>query len=96
MKQYYVYIMTNQRNGTLYIGLTNDLHRRVLEHKQGIVKGFTKKYGLNMLVYYKEFYDHNEAFITERRMKNWKRIYKLNVIEEMNPEWKDLGEDWYE
>jgi putative endonuclease len=89
---YYVYIMTNRRNGTLYIGVTNEIWRRVREHQQGINEGFTKKYGLKRLVYYEVFGDINKAIKREKTMKKWPRRWKLNVIESLNPTWLDLYE----
>ncbi len=90
MKTYYVYILASQRNGTLYVGMTNDLIKRVYEHKQGLVEGFTKKYNVHMLVYYEQTNDVNAAITREKQLKKWKREWKLNLIEEFNPEWKDL------
>ena len=93
-KKYYVYILASKRNGTLYIGLTNDLTKRVLQHKACLVKGFTKTYGINMLMYFEEFIDHNVAFVRERRLKKWNRAWKITLIEEQNPCWKDLANNW--
>lgn len=90
MKQYYVYILASKRNGTLYIGVTNDLVRRVCEHKQKTVEGFTKRYNVNILVYYEIFKDIRQAITREKRLKAWKREWKIRLIEEQNPEWKDL------
>jgi len=91
---YYVYILASQRNGTLYVGMTNDLERRVYEHKNGIIKGFTEKYKVHKLVYY-EYFDYvNDAIIMEKRIKEWQRKWKLNLIEKENPNWRDLSEDW--
>ncbi len=87
---YFVYIMTNMAFGTLYIGVTNDLIRRVYEHKNGLCKGFTKKYKLDKLVYYEVFDDVREAIHREKCMKEWNRNWKLRQIMEMNPEWKDI------
>lgn len=92
---YYVYILASQKNGTLYIGMTNDLQKRVYEHKTGIVKGFTQKYGVGMLVYFEEFQQVQEAIQRENNMKKWKRAWKLRIIEEENPKWNDLAKDWY-
>ncbi|OFY91919.1 MAG: hypothetical protein A3K10_16485 [Bacteroidetes bacterium RIFCSPLOWO2_12_FULL_31_6] len=86
--------MASQRNGTLYIGLTNDIERRVAEHKNKIFQGFTSKYNVNMLVYFEEHETYGEAITSERQMKKWKRIWKLNLIEKENPSWKDLSLDW--
>jgi len=92
MKRYYVYIMTNKRNGTLYVGVTNDLARRTYEHRTAIIDGFTKRYGLKRLVYYEEFTDIETAIAREKTLKKWPRQWKLNVIGDMNPTWADLYE----
>lgn len=89
-KTYYVYILTNQRNGTLYTGVTNDLKRRVWEHKHNLVKGFTKEYGVHILVYFEQHEDIEEAILKEKKLKRWKRKWKLDLIEKENPDWKDL------
>ena len=88
--EYFVYIMASKRNGTLYIGITNDLFRRVEEHKNGLNKSFTKKYGVKMLVYYEIFDSILDAIHREKILKKWNRNWKLRVIEEMNPSWKDF------
>lgn len=88
---YYVYIMASCRNGTLYIGVTDDLERRVAEHKSGKIDGFTKRYDIHMLVYYEETGDIYEALQREKRLKKWNRQWKIRIIEEFNPEWKDLA-----
>ena len=93
--QYYIYILASQKNGTLYIGVTNDLERRVLEHKQKRNEGFTSKYNVNMLVYFESFQYINDAILREKRLKKWNRQWKINLIEEENKEWNDLSEDWY-
>lgn len=93
--QYYIYILASQKNGTLYIGVTNDLERRVLEHKQKINEGFTSKYEVNRLVYFESFQYINDAILREKRLKKWNRQWKINLIEEENKEWNDLSEDWY-
>ena len=86
----WVYIMTNKRNGTLYVGVTANLAARIWQHKTGVVPGFTKQYGLKMLVY-AEPHDRIEAAIyREKTIKNWTRARKIRLIESMNPEWKDL------
>lgn len=90
MKTYYVYMMTNKHHNVLYIGVTNNLIRRVYEHKEGLIEGFTKKYNCHELVWYQQTDDVTAAITQEKRMKKWKREYKENVIREMNPEWKDL------
>lgn len=92
--QYYVYILSNRKNGTLYIGMTNNLERRVFEHKNKLVEGFTKKYDLTKLMYYEIFQHVDEAIKREKRLKKWKRQWKINLIEEKNPNWKDLASDW--
>lgn len=92
MKTYYVYIMTN-KSGTLYVGMTNDLRRRVYEHKQKLIQGFTKKYNLTRLVYYESTNDVEVAIKREKKIKGWLRSKKIVLIESMNPEWKDLAED---
>ncbi|MEE9285522.1 MAG: GIY-YIG nuclease family protein [Dehalococcoidia bacterium] len=94
MGRYYVYIMTN-RSDTLYVGVTNDLQRRVYEHKHGLVEGFTKKYRMGMLVYYEDTDDVQAAIRHERRIKGWRRSKKVELIESMNPQWRDLSEGWY-
>ena len=90
MKAGYVYIMASSRNGTLYIGVTSDLVKRVLEHRNGLVAGFTRKHGCKLLVWYQAYHDLQEARLRELQMKKWKRIWKLSEIEAMNPGWKDL------
>ncbi|UOY07430.1 GIY-YIG nuclease family protein [Muricauda sp. SCSIO 64092] len=92
--QYYIYILTNHKNGTLYIGMSNDLERRVFEHKNKLIEGFTKKYGLNRLVYFEVYQYVNDAILREKRIKKWKRQWKIELIEEENPEWDDLAQDW--
>lgn len=89
----YVYIITNKRNGTLYTGVTTDLKRRIWEHKEGSIEGFSKKYGLKILVCYEVYDDVSEAILREKRIKKWERAWKLRMIEEMNSEWRDLYED---
>lgn len=93
MNQYYVYILASQRNGTLYIGVTNDLIRRVHEHKTGKLQSFTKKYHVSMLVYYELTSDIASAISREKQLKKWHREWKLELIEKHNPEWKDLYAD---
>ena len=89
-KNYYVYIIASKRNGTLYTGVTNDLKKRVYEHKNDLVKGFTKKYKIHKLVYFELHKDINYAIMREKRIKKWNRKWKLNLIEELNPYWDDL------
>jgi putative endonuclease len=93
MKDYYVYILASKRNGTLYIGVTNDLVRRVYEHRQELVPGFTKTYHIHMLVYYEQGGEIDSVIKREKQLKSWNRKWKLALIEKENPEWKDL---WYE
>ena len=90
MKSYYVYILSSQKNGTLYIGVTNDLKRRVYEHKNNLLEGFTKKYKVHQLVYFENTNDVRSALEREKQLKNWKRIWKINLIEEKNKNWEDL------
>ncbi len=92
--QYYLYILTNKRNGTLYIGVTNNLERRMFEHKNKLIEGFTKKYGLNRLVYFETYQYVNDAIIREKNMKKWKRKWKIKLIEKDNLNWHDLSRDW--
>ena len=95
MRQYYVYIMTNKKNGVLYIGMTNDLERRVYEHKERVFpRGFTSRYKCMKLVYYEETNDVGAAIAREKQLKGWLRSKKIALIESMNSEWKDLSEDW--
>jgi putative endonuclease len=91
-KTYYVYILASKRNGTLYIGVTNDLARRVWEHREGLIPGFTKTYGIKTLVYYETFDDINAAIHRETRLKKYKREWKINLIQQHNVEWRDLSE----
>jgi len=87
---YCTYILSSKKNGTLYIGVTDNLIRRVWEHKNNLVKGFTEKYGVHNLVYYEQHKDINEAIIREKQMKKWKRYWKIKLINKFNPSWKDL------
>ena len=93
MRGAYVYFMTNRRNGTLYIGVTTHLVRRVVEHREGLVPGFTARYGLKRLVYYEYHADIREAIVAEKRWKERRRIIKIRMIERVNPEWRDLYDD---
>lgn len=88
----YVYILANKKNGTIYTGVTNDIVRRVFEHKQGFVDGFSKKYDLKRLVYFDSFESIYDAITMEKRIKRWRREWKLALIEKLNPEWQDLYE----
>jgi putative endonuclease len=94
IKQYYLYILSNKKNGTLYTGFTDDLERRMREHKMKDVDGFTKRYDLDKLMYFEKNDTSNEAFLRERRIKKWKRAWKIALIEKDNPEWKDLSKEW--
>jgi len=93
MSTHYVYILANKRNGTLYVGVTNDLIRRVYEHRNDFVQGFTRKYGVHRLVYFEQCEDFDSALQREKRIKEWKRKWKVELIETGNPEWKDLYEE---
>ena len=90
MKAGFVYIMTNRKNGTIYIGVTSDLAKRAYEHREGLIDGFTKLYGSKLLVWFEAFDDLQEARQRELRMKEWKRVWKVQLIEESNLEWDDL------
>lgn len=92
-KQYFVYILASQINGTLYIGVTNDLRRRLEEYLSGSVSSFTGKYKVNKLVYFEECNSALDAIAREKQLKNWHRLWKLNLINKTNPEWKDLTKD---
>lgn len=94
--QFYVYFITNMKNGTLYIGMTNNLERRMYEHKNGINEGFSKRYGLNKLVYFEQFQYVNDAIKREKQLKNWRRQWKIDLIEEENGNWNDLAFDWFD
>jgi putative endonuclease len=95
-KQYYVYIMSNLMNTVTYTGVTNDLIRRVYEHKNKLVEGFTKRYNINKLVYYEMSEDVESVILREKQIKSWSRRAKVNLINAMNPEWRDLSGDFYE
>ena len=91
--QYYVYVLARKRNGTLYIGVTSDLVRRVYEHKSDLVDGFTKKYGVHKLVYYEESDSIDSAIAREKQLKKWNRAWKIRLVEKVNPVWRDLYPD---
>jgi putative endonuclease len=95
MKQYWVYIL-HSPTGTLYVGITNNLERRVYEHKHHLVKGFTSRYNVNRLVYYEDFNSVWDAIAREKEIKAWRRSKKLALIQSMNPQWEDLSAEWYE
>ena len=94
-KEYYVYIMTN-KSKTLYIGVTSNLMRRVREHKEKLIEGFTSKYNIHILVYYESTLNVHVALDREKQLKGWLRAKKIALINSMNPEWKDLSEGWFE
>ncbi len=94
-KTYYVYILSSKRNGTLYIGVTNDLERRLYEHRNNLIEGFTNKYNVHHLVYYEDVNDIQSALQREKQLKRWTRKWKIELIEKVNPEWRDLAEDYF-
>ena len=89
-KKSYVYILASKQNGTLYVGVTSDLVKRVWQHKEGLIDGFTNRYSIKKLVYYEEHEDIQSAIHREKRLKEWKRKWKLDLIEKFNPKWLDL------
>jgi putative endonuclease len=91
MKQYWIYILTNFNNKVLYIGITNNLQRRIYEHKKKMIKGFTERYNLSKLVYFEEFTSVADAIAAEKRLKGWLRMKKITLIESKNPKWTDLS-----
>ncbi|MFC1474744.1 GIY-YIG nuclease family protein [bacterium] len=96
MYDYFVYILASRKRGTLYIGMTNNLRRRIYEHEEEQVEGFTKKYGVKRLVYFEHTNDVYAALTREKQLKKWKRQWKIELIENENPEWEDLSEKYYE
>jgi len=92
-RTYWVYILASKIGGTLYIGMTNDLVARVYAHREGLVDGFTKTNGVQQLVYFEQFEDPLSAIAREKRLKKWKRSWKISLIEEFNPDWCDLYDD---
>lgn len=94
-KKGYLYILASQRNGTLYVGVTSDLVKRIEEHRKKLVDGFTKKYEVTNLVYFETFEDIREAIIREKQIKEWRRKWKTELIQSINPYWRDLYEDIY-
>jgi putative endonuclease len=90
---FYVYILASRRNGTLYIGMTDDIAKRIWQHRTGIIPGFTKKYGVKSLVWVEAHETRESAFRRERQMKKWNRSWKLQLIEKDNPNWRDLWDD---
>jgi len=93
VKKAYVYILASERNGTLYVGVTSNIIKRVYEHKNDLVDGFTRKYQVHHLVYFEEHDDIQQAISREKRVKKWKRRWKLELIESTNPNWRDLFEE---
>lgn len=91
MKDYYFYIMTNTFGNVMYVGVTNNLERRVLEHKSGLVSGFSQKYKINKLVYYEQTASVTDAIAREKEVKKWRREKKNRLVENLNPQWKDLS-----
>jgi len=94
-KHYYVYILASL-SGTLYIGITNNLERRMVEHKEDLIAGFTKHYGVSRLVYFEVYSDVRNAIRREKQLKGWRRQKKIALIRSTNPSWKDLARQWYE
>ncbi len=94
MKEYYVYILASGKNGTIYTGMTNNLLRRVDEHKQHVAKGFTNKYSVVNLVFYEQTTSVETAIQREKQLKRWNRAWKIALIEAQNPDWRDLAEDF--
>ena len=92
-KLFAVYILASKRNGTLYIGVTSNLPKRVWEHREGVVEGFSKEYGVKTLVWYEVHENAQSAITREKQLKKWNRIWKLTLIEEKNPEWRDLYQE---
>jgi putative endonuclease len=90
---YWVYILASRPGGTLYVGVTNDLIRRIFEHREGVVRGFTKRYGVKMLVYYEEHATVEAAIQREKNIKHWSREWKIDLILSMNPDWRDLYDE---
>jgi putative endonuclease len=89
-RTYHVYVLASQRNGTLYVGVTGDLARRVFEHREGLIEGFTSKYGVTRLVWSEAFSNLHDAIAAEKRIKRWRRAWKIEMIEKTNPQWLDL------
>ncbi len=92
MRTYYIYLLTSRDNTVLYTGVTNDLNRRIMEHRSGTFKGFTQKYHVHKLVYFEQYGDINEAIAREKQIKSWPRARKDELVNSMNPEWKELCE----
>ena len=94
MKQYCVYLLASRKNGTLYCGVTSDLSKRIWEHKQGAVEGFTNKYEVKNLVWFEVHESAESAITREKQIKKWNRLWKINLIEKTNPDWRDLAVDF--
>ena len=90
---FYVYILASRKNGTLYIGMTDDLVRRVWMHREGLLQGFTKEHGVKILVWYEQHETRESAFVRERAMKKWNRAWKIELVQKTNSEWRDLYDD---
>ena len=88
-----VYLLASRRNGTLYVGVTSDLIKRMAEHRDGLIEGFTKDYGVNRLVWFEQHATMDAAILREKRIKKWKREWKINLIREQNADWRDLAVD---
>ena len=95
-KLYYVYLLTNKNDKVMYVGVTNNLERRLYEHKTKMILGFTEKYNVNKLVYFEETSDVHTAIAREKEIKKWRREKKNNLVVAVNPEWKDLSDGWFE
>jgi putative endonuclease len=93
MKEYYVYVLASKPHGTIYVGMTNDLIRRIYEHRNDLIESFTKRYGVHRLVHYEQCEDVSAAIWREKRLKKWNRSWKIRLIEATNPEWRDLYPD---
>ena len=93
--QYFVYLITNWNNNVMYAGVTNNLQRRIYEHKHKLVDGFTRKYNVNKLVYFEGTSDITAAIVREKEIKKWRREKKNHLVTSMNPEWKDLSAGWF-
>ena len=94
MQNYYVYILTNKNNTVLYVGVTSDLNKRIYEHKNKLIKGFSSRYNLSKLVYFESTSNIEDAIAREKQLKRWHREWKVNLIKELNPKFSDLSVDW--
>ncbi len=94
MKTYYTYILASSKNGTLYVGVTDDLRRRLYEHKNNLIDGFTKQYSVHHLVHYEQTNSVEAAITREKQLKHWNRAWKIELIEKQNSGWRDLSADW--